>query len=288
MLTMMGAVCKTAGSNFLERARAVKPRFAPDQRPTAMMTAICRRLDGIPLAIELAAARAATLAIEELAARIDDRFDLLAGGRRTALPRHQTLRATLDWSHDLLPELERVILRRLAVFAAAFNFEAASAVASGPDIRPSDFFDGLTNLVMKSLVATDFNNAEVRYRLLDTARAYARDKLLASGELPAMSRRLAEHYRHRLQSLNNGDEASLEITQRGPPTWPIFAQPRPNRWFPATTFSARRPAWSPSTFVSSSTWSGSRKPLVRPARETKQSLRSTRRRSAPTGPRLQT
>jgi predicted ATPase len=200
---------------FLERARAVKPRFAPEQRQAAMMAAICRRLDGIPLAIELAAARAATLGIEELGARIDDRFNLLAGGRRTALPRHQTLRATLDWSHDLLSEVERIILRRLAVFAGAFNFEAAAAAASGPDIRPSDVFNGLANLVTKSLVAADFNDAEARYRLLDTARAYALDKLLASGELAAMARRLAEHYRQRLLNVNNGDEASLEVT----PAW---------------------------------------------------------------------
>jgi predicted ATPase len=180
---------------FHERARAVKPRFAPDQRQTAIMAAICRRLDGMPLAIELAAARAATLGIEELLTRIDDRFNLLAGGRRTALPRHQTLRATLDWSHDLLPEPERIILRRLAVFAGTFNFEAASAVASGPDIRPLDVFDGLANLVTKSLVAVDVNDAEGRYRLLDTTRAYALEKLDDHGERERFLRRHAEHYR---------------------------------------------------------------------------------------------
>ena len=180
---------------FLERARAVEPHFAPEQRQAAMMAAICRRLDGIPLAIELAAARAAALGIEELAARLDDRFNLLAGGRRTALPRHQTLRATLDWSHDLLSEPERMILRRLAVFAGAFSFEAASAVASGPDIRPSEVFDGLANLVTKSLVAADFNDAEARYRLLDTTRAYALEKLDESGERERLLRRHAEYYR---------------------------------------------------------------------------------------------
>jgi len=180
---------------FLERARAVKPHFAPDQGQTAMMAGICRRLDGMPLAIELAAARAATLGIEELAARIDDRFDLLSGGRRTALPRHQTLRATLDWSHDLLPELERTILHRLAVFAGAFNFEAASAIASGPDIGSLEVLDGLPNLVTKSLVAVDFHDAEVRYRLLDTTRAYALEKLDDNGERERLLRRHAEYYR---------------------------------------------------------------------------------------------
>jgi len=180
---------------FHERARAVKPHFAPDQRQTAMMAAICRRLDGMPLAIELAAARTATLGIDELAARIDDRFNLLAGGRRTALPRHQTLRATLDWSHELLPEPERIILRRLAVFAGAFNLDAASSVASGPDIRSLDVFDGLANLVTKSLVAVDSNDAEGRYRLLDTMRAYALEKLDDNGERERLLRRHAEHYR---------------------------------------------------------------------------------------------
>jgi predicted ATPase len=125
------------------------------------------------------------------------------------------LRATLDWSHDLLPELERIILRRLAVFAGAFNVDAASAIASGPDIKSLDVFDGLASLVTKSLVIVDFSDAEVRYRLLDTARAYALDRLLACGELPAMSHRLAEHYRQRLQSVHGGDEASLEVT----PAW---------------------------------------------------------------------
>ena len=103
---------------FVERARAVEPHFAPDARDLAAIAAICRRLDGIPLAIELAAARTAALGVEQLVARLDDRFDLLTGGRRTALPRHQTLRATLDWSYELLPEPERVILRRLGFSAA--------------------------------------------------------------------------------------------------------------------------------------------------------------------------
>jgi predicted ATPase len=119
---------------FVERARAAEPYFEPEGRRMAMIAAICRRLDGIPLAIELAAARAAALGIEELSARLDDRFQLLTGGRRTALPRHQTLRATLDWSYELLAEPERVILRRLAVFAGFFSLEAVGAVAATPAI----------------------------------------------------------------------------------------------------------------------------------------------------------
>jgi predicted ATPase len=112
---------------FLERARATDPRFAPDQPPAELIAAICRRLDGIPLAIELAAARVSALGVEGLAARLDDRFRLLTGEKRTALPRHQTLRATLDWSYELLTEPERVMLRRLAVFVGPFNLQCQSA-----------------------------------------------------------------------------------------------------------------------------------------------------------------
>ena len=152
---------------FVERARAAEPHFAPDRAAWRCIAAICRRLDGIPLAIELAAARAAALGIEELAARLDDRFQLLTGGRRTALPRHQTLRATLDWSYELLAEPERVILRRLAVFAGAFSLEAAGAVAASPEIAPSEVVDGLSSLVAKSLVAA---RGRRRRRALPPAR----------------------------------------------------------------------------------------------------------------------
>src|SRR5205823_13441893 len=110
---------------FMERGRAAEPHFAPDRRLMVMIAAICRRLDGIPLAIELAAARAAALGIEALAARLDDRFRLLTSGRRTAPPRHQALRATLDWSYELLTEPERIVLRRLAVFPGGFILPAA-------------------------------------------------------------------------------------------------------------------------------------------------------------------
>ena len=160
--------CDTAPFGCLSSGRGRRqPHFAPDRRRTAMIAAICRRLDGIPLAIELAAARAAVFGIEELAARLDDRFHLLTGGRRTALPRHQTLRATLDWSYELLTEPERVILRRLAVFAGAFSLEAASAVVASPEIAPSEVVDGLANLVAKSLVAAEVDGTR---RALPPAR----------------------------------------------------------------------------------------------------------------------
>src|SRR6476469_9151359 len=123
-----------------------------DARTLALTGAICRRLDGIPLAIELAAARTATLGVEGLAARLDDRFRLLTGGHRTALPRHRTLRATLDWGYELLSPVERTVLHRLSIFAGGFTLEAASAVAAGADLDPPDVPDHVTSLAAKSLV----------------------------------------------------------------------------------------------------------------------------------------
>jgi predicted ATPase/DNA-binding winged helix-turn-helix (wHTH) protein len=180
---------------FAERARAAEPHFAPERRLVAMIAAICRRLDGIPLAIELAAARAATLGIEELSVRLDDRFQLLIGGRRTALPRHQTLRATLDWSYELLAEPERETLRRLAIFAGSFSLEAAGGVVASPGVAPSDVVDDVSSLVAKSLVAAEIDGAVARYRLLDTTRAHALEKLTESGERERLARRHAEYYR---------------------------------------------------------------------------------------------
>jgi predicted ATPase/DNA-binding winged helix-turn-helix (wHTH) protein len=180
---------------FVVRSRASGPHVSGDRDVAAVIGAICRRLDGIPLAIELAAARTAALGIEEVAARLDDRFRLLTSGRRTALPRHQTLRATLDWSYELLAEPERVVLRRLAVFAGAFSLEAASAVVASAEVTPSEVVDGLANLVAKSLVAAEVDSTIARYRLLDTTRAYAIEKLDESGERDRLARRHAEYYR---------------------------------------------------------------------------------------------
>jgi predicted ATPase/DNA-binding winged helix-turn-helix (wHTH) protein len=191
---------------FLDRALAATLHLAPDRRATAVMAAICRRLDGMPLAIELAAARAATLSIDELAARLDDRFQLLTGGRRTALPRQQTLRATLNWSYDLLTEPERVVLCRLSVFAGVFNLEAASTVATSPDLSPPDVVEGLRGLVAKSLVSAEVSGAIAGYRLLNTTRAYAFEKLGESGEKGVVARRHAEYYRDQLERAETGWE----------------------------------------------------------------------------------
>src|SRR6202045_1414002 len=179
---------------FVERARAATPYFSPDARVAAAIVGICRRLDGIPLAIELAVARAASLGIEGLAARLDDRFRLLTGGHRTAMPRHQTLRATLDWSYELLTEPERVVLRRLAVLAGAFTLPAASAVAADDKIAASEVVDSVVSLVAKSLVTADSDGVRVRYRLLETPRAYSLEKLVQAGEFEAVARRHARRY----------------------------------------------------------------------------------------------
>jgi predicted ATPase len=191
---------------FIERARAAEPHFAPDRRLIAIIAAICRRLDGIPLAIELAAARAAALGIEALTARLDDRFRLLTGGRRMAPPRHQALRATHDWSYELLAKPERVILQRLAVFAGPFSLEAAAAVAASPELSVPDVIEGLLGLVAKSLVVAEGEGAVARYRLLDTTRAYALEKLGESGERQQLGRRHAEYYRELFERA----EAELE------------------------------------------------------------------------------
>jgi predicted ATPase/DNA-binding winged helix-turn-helix (wHTH) protein len=180
---------------FTARVRAADPHFALDQQTAAAVAAICRSLDGIPLALELAAARATTLGLQQLASRLDDRFSLLTEGRRTALRRHQTLRATFDWSYDLLSEAERAMLRRLSICAGSFTLMAANAVVASAESLASDIVDGLANLVAKSLVTADVRGATVYYRMLETTRAYAREKLAEAGELEQSARKHAEYYR---------------------------------------------------------------------------------------------
>jgi predicted ATPase/DNA-binding winged helix-turn-helix (wHTH) protein len=179
---------------FIARARAADPRLLPDRRFGTAMSKICRRLDGLPLAIELAASRAAVLGFEELSAGLDQCLDLLTGGRRTASPRHQTMRAMLDWSYDLLTEAERVVLRRLAIFDSSFRLEAATGIAASAEITRLDVVDRLADLVAKSLVSVDVDGASVRYRLLETMRAYMLEKLTDSGERNQIARRHAEYY----------------------------------------------------------------------------------------------
>jgi predicted ATPase/DNA-binding winged helix-turn-helix (wHTH) protein len=178
---------------LLVRARALGADFVPDGENLGAIAAICRRLDGIPLAIEFAAARVATLGAPQVAAMLDNRFGLLTGGRRTALPRHQTLRAALDWSYDLLPPTEAAALRRLAVFAGDFSLNAAMAAAG--DLGPAPIVDHIAELVAKSLIVADFRGEVAQYRLLDTTRLYALEKLRGGAEHRDVARRHAEYYR---------------------------------------------------------------------------------------------
>ena len=191
-LTPGDALRYSAVQLFVERAIAAADGFALTDADVPAVLEICRRLDGIPLALELAAARVYVFGVHDLAAHLDDRFRLLTTGRRTALPRHQTLAAALDWSYQLLPEEERAVLRRLSVFAGDFPLEAAVAVAA--DSGPSKIVDHLANLFGKSLVAADPRGEVAQYRLLDTTRLYAFEKLKSSGELQQVARRHAEYY----------------------------------------------------------------------------------------------
>jgi predicted ATPase/DNA-binding winged helix-turn-helix (wHTH) protein len=205
---------------FVERARAAAPNFSPDARLVGTMAGICRRLDGIPLAIELAAARVAALGINGLAARLDDHLGLLAGSRRTATSRHRTLRATLDWSYELLTEAEQVVLRRLAIFAGGFTLQSATAVAADGEIAASDFVDCIASLVAKSLVTADAGSTMLRYRLLETTRAYLVEKLRQSEEFYTVAQRHAGRY------LELFEEAEAETETRPTDEWLAIYGPR--------------------------------------------------------------
>jgi predicted ATPase/DNA-binding winged helix-turn-helix (wHTH) protein len=188
----LGGLAGDAGAMqlFEARARAVDPRFALTPANAPAVTEICARLDGIPLAIELAAARLPLLGVEGLRTRLHERFNLLTGGARVVLRRHQTLRATLEWSHGLLTADEQTVFRRLGVFAGGFTLEAAQQVASDERIDPWTALDHLGALVDKSLVLAD-GDAVPRYRMLETTRAYAMERLAESGEMDATLRRHA-------------------------------------------------------------------------------------------------
>jgi predicted ATPase len=176
---------------FMERVSAQGVELTPRANDFVLVAEICRRLDGIPLAIELAARAAAVFGVRETARRLASRLDLLKLGRRTASPRHQTLRATLDWSYALLSEAEGEVLRRLAIFIGSFTLEAALAVAANEDAGQCDIVDAIGGLVEKSLIVSCIDAHEATYRLLDTTRSYALEKLIASGEHDAIATRHA-------------------------------------------------------------------------------------------------
>ncbi len=179
---------------FIDRARHARPDFTLIDDNAAAVGEICVRLDGVPLAIELAAARVRALSPAEILDSLHDRFRLLTGGARTAVRRQQTLRASVDWSHALLTDPERVLLRRLAVFLGGFDLDAAQAVAGGGEVERYQVLDQLSLLVDKSLVVADDSGGRTRYRLLETVRQYALEKLGESGEADAVRSRHRDHY----------------------------------------------------------------------------------------------
>jgi len=181
-----------AAQLFIERALAVLPAFDLSDENAMAVAGICRQLDGIPLALELAAARVRALSVQQIEARLSDRFRLLTGGDRTALPRQQTLRALVDWSHDLLDRDEAVLFRRVAVFAGGFTLEAAEAIAHGGEAGERAVLTTLPELVVKSLVVLDAEHG--RYRLLETIRHYAQEQLAASGEADEIRKLHAKFY----------------------------------------------------------------------------------------------
>jgi predicted ATPase/class 3 adenylate cyclase len=179
---------------FIERALLVQPHFKVTKDNAPAIAQVCFRLDGIPLALELAAARANVLTVEQISKRLDDRFRLLTGGSRTALPRQQTLRAMIDWSYNLLSEQERLLFRRLAVFVGGWTLEAAEAVCSGEGLGPDLVLELLSQLVNKSLVVMVEVNGESRYHCLETIRQYGREKLFESEEAATIRDRHLDTY----------------------------------------------------------------------------------------------
>jgi len=196
---------------FVERASAVQPSFRLSDQNVPAIVEICQRLDGIPLALELAAARVRALSVEQIAARVNDRFRLLTTGDRTAQPRQQTLRAMIDWSYDLLSDRERILFRRLAVFAGGWTLEAAEAVASGGDVDEAAVLDLLAELVDKSLVEIDAGGG--RYRLLETVRQYADERLTQAEEGDATRARHLDYF------VSLAEAARPHLNGRDQATW---------------------------------------------------------------------
>lgn len=184
---------------FVERAAAAVPTFTVDNRSASAVAQIVHRLDGIPLALELAAARLRSLTVDELNSRLDQRFRILTGGSRTALPRQQTLRALIDWSYNLLNEPERTLLSRLAVFAGGWTLEAAERICAGDPVEEWEILDLLTQLVEKSLIVSEEHEGESRGRLLETVRDYSRERLGETGEADGIRQRHFEYFLHLAQ-----------------------------------------------------------------------------------------
>jgi predicted ATPase/class 3 adenylate cyclase len=198
-LTPAAAIQFGAVALFVDRASLVDSSFKLNDDNAPIVADICRRLDGIPLAIELAAARVKVLSIPNLAQRLNDRFKILTGGSRTALPRQKTLTALIDWSYDLLSPQEQALFIRAAIFAGGFSLDAATAVCAGEGLDEIDILDLLSSLTDKSLVVAETSGEQERYHLLESTRAYALDKLAAAGERERMARRHGQYFRNLAQ-----------------------------------------------------------------------------------------
>ena len=179
---------------FTDRALLARPNFRVTDQNASTLASVCYRLDGIPLAIELAATRVRSLSLEEIDGKLDQRFRLLTGGSRTALPRQQTLRSLIDWSYDLLNDPEKLLLQRLSVFAGGWTLEAVERVCAGEGMEEWEILDLLTSLSDKSLVMAEQDDEHSRYRLLDTVRQYALEKLAESGGGEAVRKRHLDHF----------------------------------------------------------------------------------------------
>jgi predicted ATPase/DNA-binding CsgD family transcriptional regulator len=216
---------------FTDRARRAQPDFTVSEENTATVSEICRRLDGMPLAIELAAARVRALTLDEILDGLHDRFRLLTGGARRAVRRQQTLHASVDWSHALLTQAERVLLRRLSVFLGGFDLQAAHAVAADDGVERFEVLDQLSLLVDKSLLTAENRSGRTRYRLLETVRQYALEKLGESGEALVVGGRHRDYYTARADELDSPagaaqpwqlDQAEVDFDNlRGAFTWSL-------------------------------------------------------------------
>jgi predicted ATPase/DNA-binding winged helix-turn-helix (wHTH) protein len=215
-ITASEALEHAAVQLFAERAFASDGQFRLTDADAPAVCEICRRLDGLPLALELAAAQVEVFGSQGIAQGLHDRFALLARGRRTALRRQQTLRATMDWSYDLLPEVEKIVLRRLAVFRGEFTMDAAQAIVGEQQIRATDVVDSVATLAIKSLVASDINSDVTYYNLLETTRAYALEKLAGDPGAEQLRRRHADYYSALLAS---AEDREGQAPQTGWPDW---------------------------------------------------------------------
>ena len=209
---------------FNDRARAVDHRFTLTDQNASTVAGICRHLDGIPLAIELAAARVNMLPVQAIANRFDHRFIILTGGERTALPRQQTMRAAIDWSYDLLAAREQRMFERLSVFAGGCTLATANAVCAGDDVAEADVIDLLSSLVDKSLLVADIDGVHPRYLLLESFREYAREKLAARGEVDAVARR------HALACLELAKQLERACDTEPDVIWRALAQEELDNW----------------------------------------------------------